>query len=99
MFYIFFFKVEWSAEGKSVAVARMNVISILSAKFEEQISITLSFSSWISDIGESHHVKGLHHLFTCVLCLNLLLSHLGVIDTSFPARRTNFNLSIYSLWS
>ncbi|XP_028796799.1 nuclear pore complex protein NUP214 isoform X2 [Neltuma alba] len=49
--------VEWSAEGKSVAVARMNVISILSADFEEQISISLSFRSWTGDSGESCHVK------------------------------------------
>ncbi|KAI9121816.1 hypothetical protein K1719_007206 [Acacia pycnantha] len=49
--------VEWSAEGKSIAVARMNVISILSAKFEERISISLSFKSWTGDSGESCHVK------------------------------------------
>ncbi|KAK4270922.1 hypothetical protein QN277_019687 [Acacia crassicarpa] len=49
--------VEWSAEGKSIAVARMNVISILSAKFEERISISLSFKSWTGDSRESCYVK------------------------------------------
>ncbi|XP_054821316.1 nuclear pore complex protein NUP214 isoform X3 [Prosopis cineraria] len=49
--------VEWSAEGKFVAAARVNVINILSAKFEERISISLSFRSWTGDSGESCQVK------------------------------------------
>ncbi|KAF7836921.1 nuclear pore complex protein NUP214 [Senna tora] len=45
------------AEGKFVAVARMNVISILSAMFEERVSVSLSFRPGNSDSGANCHIK------------------------------------------
>ncbi|XP_019461887.1 PREDICTED: nuclear pore complex protein NUP214 isoform X2 [Lupinus angustifolius] len=51
--------VDWSVKGEFVAVARKNnVLSILSAKkFEEWVSISLSFNSWIGDSDENRSVK------------------------------------------
>ncbi|KAM4084594.1 hypothetical protein ACB094_08G144300 [Castanea mollissima] len=41
--------VEWSAKGKFVAVARKNVLSIMSSRFKERFSMSLSFNSLIGD--------------------------------------------------
>ncbi|CAL0329919.1 unnamed protein product [Lupinus luteus] len=51
--------VDWGVKGEFVAVARKNnVLSILSAKkFEEWVSISLSFESWIGDSDENRSVK------------------------------------------
>jgi nuclear pore complex protein Nup214 len=38
-------------------VARKNVLSILSSKFEERVSISLPFRSWIGDSEENISVK------------------------------------------
>ncbi|KAE9601245.1 hypothetical protein Lal_00024059 [Lupinus albus] len=50
---------DWGVIGEFVAVARKNnVLSILSAKkFEEWVSISLSFKSWIGDSDENRSVK------------------------------------------
>ncbi|XP_050268829.1 nuclear pore complex protein NUP214-like [Quercus robur] len=41
--------VEWSAKGKFVAVARKNVLSIMSSRFKERFCMSLSFKSLIGD--------------------------------------------------
>ncbi|KAK2401393.1 hypothetical protein P8452_08114 [Trifolium repens] len=49
--------VDWCVKGTLVAVARKNVLSILSSKFEERVSISLPFRSWIGDSEENISVK------------------------------------------
>ncbi|CAK8571666.1 unnamed protein product [Lathyrus sativus] len=49
--------VDWCVKGTLVAVARKNVLSILSTKFEEKVSIPLPFRSWISDSEANVSVK------------------------------------------
>jgi hypothetical protein len=56
-------KVDWCVKGTLVAVARKNVLSILSSKFEERVSISLPFRSWIGDSEENISVKGLQFWF------------------------------------
>jgi len=59
-FNLFLCEVDWCIKGTSVAVARKNVLSILSTNFEEKVSISLPFRSWIGDSEENVSVKGLH---------------------------------------
>lgn len=49
---------DWSVGGKYVSVARKNILSILSSKFKERLSISLSFDSWIGDSDVNCSVKG-----------------------------------------
>ncbi|KAJ1391374.1 putative nuclear pore complex protein [Sesbania bispinosa] len=49
--------VDWGISGTFIAVARKNVLSILSAKFEERVSISLSFKSWIGDSAANVNIK------------------------------------------
>ncbi|XP_027189043.1 nuclear pore complex protein NUP214 isoform X2 [Cicer arietinum] len=49
--------VDWCVKGTSVAVARKNVLSILSTKFEEKVLIPLPFRSWIGDSEANVSVK------------------------------------------
>ncbi|CAI8611572.1 unnamed protein product [Vicia faba] len=49
--------VDWCVKGTFVAVARKNVLSILSTKFEEKVSIPLPFRSWIGDSEANVSVK------------------------------------------
>ncbi|KAL1332925.1 hypothetical protein HN51_061691 [Arachis hypogaea] len=49
--------VDWGIKGNFIAVARRNVLSILSVKFEEWISISLSFKSWIGDSDLNCSIK------------------------------------------
>lgn len=54
----FVFLVEWSAKGAFVAVAKDNCLSILSSKFNEKLSVALSFKSWVGDSNDDCTVKG-----------------------------------------
>ncbi|KAK2641566.1 hypothetical protein Ddye_023329 [Dipteronia dyeriana] len=49
--------VEWSAKGKFVAVAKRNILSILSSKFKERLSISLSFKSLVGDSDVNCSIK------------------------------------------
>jgi hypothetical protein len=62
-FKFFFIIVEWSVKGEFVAVARKNVLSILSSRFEERLCMSLSFKSWIGDSNVNCSVKGFYVLF------------------------------------
>ena len=62
-FNLFLCEVDWGVKGNFIAVARKNVLSILSVKFEEWISISLSFTSWLADSVPNCSLKGLHSAF------------------------------------
>lgn len=49
--------VEWSVKGKFVAVAKKNVLSILTSKLKERLCISLSFKSWVGDCDVNCSVK------------------------------------------
>lgn len=49
--------VDWGVKGRFVVVARKNALSILSTKFEERVSISLPFESWISDYADNVSIK------------------------------------------
>lgn len=49
--------VEWSAKGKFIAVATNNVLIILSSKFKQKFSMSLSFKSWVDDPGFDGTIK------------------------------------------
>ncbi|KAL2955066.1 hypothetical protein AAZX31_18G007300 [Glycine max] len=49
--------VDWGLKGSFVAVASKSVLSILSTKFEERVSISLSFRSWIGDFSADGSIK------------------------------------------
>ncbi|KAL5794838.1 hypothetical protein ACOSP7_003432 [Xanthoceras sorbifolium] len=49
--------VEWSVKGKFVAVAKKNILSILSSKFKERLSISLSFKSLVGESDANCSVK------------------------------------------
>ncbi|KHN43774.1 hypothetical protein glysoja_045834 [Glycine soja] len=49
--------VDWGLKGSFVAVASKSVLSILSTKFEERVSISLSFRSWIGDFAADGSIK------------------------------------------
>ncbi|KAM7277700.1 hypothetical protein ACFE04_004834 [Oxalis oulophora] len=51
--------VEWSSKGGSVAIATNNTIRILSSKFKEKLSISLTFDSWVGESDGSCVVKEL----------------------------------------
>lgn len=50
--------VEWSVNGKFVAVAKESTLSILSSKFKERLCVSLSFKSWVDDSDVQCRVKG-----------------------------------------
>lgn len=54
------FVVEWSAKGSYIALARKDILIILSSKFKERSQILLPFKSWVGDSDSI--VKG-----TCVV--------------------------------
>lgn len=70
-FNLFLCEVDWCIKGTSVAVARRNVLSILSTNFEEKVSISLPFRSWIGDSEENVSVKGLYFFpsFFLLVCV------------------------------
>ncbi|XWS52366.1 hypothetical protein CRYUN_Cryun11dG0063700 [Craigia yunnanensis] len=49
--------VEWSIKGAFVAVAKDNILSILSSKFNEKSCVALPFKSWIGDSDDDCIVK------------------------------------------
>ncbi|KAK8467551.1 hypothetical protein PHAVU_007G078700 [Phaseolus vulgaris] len=49
--------VDWGLKGSFVAVASKSVLSLLSAEFEERVSISLSFGSWIGDSAANNSIK------------------------------------------
>ncbi|KAK4843166.1 hypothetical protein QYF36_004823 [Acer negundo] len=49
--------VEWNVKGKFVAVAKKNILSILSSKFKERLSIALSFKSLVGDSDVNCSIK------------------------------------------
>ncbi|XP_047156552.1 nuclear pore complex protein NUP214 isoform X2 [Vigna umbellata] len=49
--------VDWGMKGSFVAVASKSVLSILSIEFEERVSISLSFGSWIGDSAANNSIK------------------------------------------
>ncbi|XP_017414625.1 nuclear pore complex protein NUP214 isoform X3 [Vigna angularis] len=49
--------VDWGMKGSFVAVASKSVLSILSVEFEERVSISLSFGSWIGDSAANNSIK------------------------------------------
>ncbi|KAH7576326.1 hypothetical protein JRO89_XS01G0036700 [Xanthoceras sorbifolium] len=49
--------IEWSVKGKFVAVAKKNILSILSSKFKERLSISLSFKSLVGESDANCSVK------------------------------------------
>ncbi|XP_019055049.1 PREDICTED: nuclear pore complex protein NUP214 isoform X2 [Nelumbo nucifera] len=49
--------VEWSFKGNFVAIAKKNILSILSSKFEELFHISLLFKSWIGDADPKYTIK------------------------------------------
>jgi len=59
---LFLCEVDWGMKGSFVAVASKSVLSILSAEFEERVSISLSFGSWIGDSAANNSIKGLDSL-------------------------------------
>ncbi|KAF3448907.1 hypothetical protein FNV43_RR09624 [Rhamnella rubrinervis] len=50
-------QIEWSVQGSYVAVARKDILSILSSKLRERSSLVLSFKSWIGDSDVNCSVK------------------------------------------
>lgn len=57
------FTVEWSINGNYVAVARNNILTILSSKFKERVSLVLPFESLIGDSDVNSAVKGMFDVF------------------------------------
>ncbi|KAK7357242.1 hypothetical protein VNO80_16526 [Phaseolus coccineus] len=49
--------VDWGLKGSFVAVASKSVLSLLSAEFQERVSISLSFGSWIGDSTANNSIK------------------------------------------
>ncbi|XAR59907.1 hypothetical protein NMG60_11033081 [Bertholletia excelsa] len=49
--------VEWSVKGNFVAAARNNTLSILSSKFKQKFSMSLSFKSWVGDCDMNSTVR------------------------------------------
>jgi nuclear pore complex protein Nup214 len=56
--YFCFIVVEWSVKGKFVAVARKNVLTILSSRFKECLCMSLSFKSLLDDSDVNCSAKG-----------------------------------------
>ncbi|XP_059281673.1 nuclear pore complex protein NUP214 isoform X2 [Lycium ferocissimum] len=49
--------VGWSPDGEFIAITRKNLVSILSSKFEEKFSISLSFKSLLDDSNAKYVIK------------------------------------------
>ncbi|KAJ7954552.1 Nuclear pore complex protein [Quillaja saponaria] len=49
--------VEWSVQGKLIAVARKNVLGFFSTKFKQKSSVLLSFKSWTDGSEEKCSVR------------------------------------------
>ncbi|XP_060973660.1 nuclear pore complex protein NUP214 isoform X1 [Cannabis sativa] len=49
--------VEWNAKGNYIALARKDMLIILSSKFKEKSHMVLPFKSWIGDSDEDCNVK------------------------------------------
>ncbi|XP_059628710.1 nuclear pore complex protein NUP214 [Cornus florida] len=49
--------IDWSVKGNFIAVARKNILSILSSKFKQRLSMSLSFKSWIGDSDSNCIIK------------------------------------------
>ncbi|MCD7449764.1 hypothetical protein HAX54_001333, partial [Datura stramonium] len=49
--------VGWSPDGEFIAITRKNLVSILSSKFEEKFSISLSFKSLLDDSSVKYVIK------------------------------------------
>ncbi|KAJ8574010.1 hypothetical protein K7X08_010521 [Anisodus acutangulus] len=49
--------VGWSPDGEFIAITRKNLVSILSSKFEEKFSISLSFKSLLDDSNVTYIIK------------------------------------------
>lgn len=62
---------EWSVGGNFIAVARNKVLSILSSKFEEKLSMSLSFKSFV---GDSDFRCGMKGMFMQMMVLMTLIS-------------------------
>lgn len=85
-FNLFLCEVDWCIKGTSVAVARRNVLSILSTNFEEKVSISLPFRSWIGDSEENVSVKGLYFFpsfFLFSLCVGVHTNYITVPLVSY----------------
>lgn len=65
LFWLFSVIVEWSVKGKFVAVAKKNVLSILTSKLKERLRISLSFKSWVGDCDVNCSVKGNTKTLVC----------------------------------
>ncbi|XP_060197392.1 nuclear pore complex protein NUP214 isoform X2 [Lycium barbarum] len=49
--------VGWSPDGEFIAITRKNLVSIVSSKFEEKFSISLSFKSLLDDSNVKYVIK------------------------------------------
>ncbi|ONH98938.1 hypothetical protein PRUPE_6G001200 [Prunus persica] len=49
--------VGWSLKGKLIAVARRDILSILSSNFKERLSMLISFKSWTDDSNANCSIK------------------------------------------
>lgn len=63
--------VEWSVKGSYIALAKEDILIILSSNLKERSHMVLPFKSWTSDSDENCIVKGtylayFHFLFLCI---------------------------------
>ncbi|GAB2250472.1 hypothetical protein Droror1_Dr00016722 [Drosera rotundifolia] len=49
--------VDWGVRGDVIAVAKKNIISIVSSNLEERLRISLPFKSWIADSDTTRSIK------------------------------------------
>ncbi|KAK9156544.1 hypothetical protein Scep_003118 [Stephania cephalantha] len=49
--------VDWSVKGNNIVVARENVLTVLSSKFRERLSMSLMSSSWVNGSDSQGNVK------------------------------------------
>lgn len=54
-----FHAVDWSVDGNFLAVARKNILSILSSEYREKLSMSLLFHSWTGSTDLKVTVKGI----------------------------------------
>ncbi|KAK7405276.1 hypothetical protein VNO78_06480 [Psophocarpus tetragonolobus] len=75
--------VDWGLKGSFVAVASKSVLSILSAKFEERVSVSLPFGSWIGDSAANVSIKVIHMMPSALASAMLLRVETLMPDSAF----------------
>ncbi|KAL2327625.1 hypothetical protein Fmac_021052 [Flemingia macrophylla] len=81
--------VDWGLKGSFVAVASKSVLSILSANFEERVSISLSFGSWIGDDASNSSIK-----VDAVKCVRSDSIVIGCIQLTDDGKEENYLIQV-----